>query len=80
MFVEGDMLIRMKELSSIKTLGEVTSGTQNMIFSESLSKFCTQWENAKLYTLLYNVTNVATYAYYNITMHYDYYNVNMKLT
>ena len=56
------------ELSSFKTLRGVRFGSLKLFFGESISKFCMQSGNARLYTLRYNVTNVTLCAQYSVTI------------
>ena len=61
------MIIITKSGVSIILSTPCRSGSLKIIFlGESLSKFCMQCCQAKLYTLPYNVT---IYIYYDVTMH-----------
>ena len=78
--VEWIILIRMKitELSSFKTLGEVWSGSLIIfILEKPLKDLHIASGHAKLYTIRYNVTNITMYAYHNVTKRYAYCNVTI---
>ena len=70
-FIEGGKLIRTKTriLQLQNSRRSYFPNIEMNFLGESLSKFCMQGVHLQLYTPRYIVTNIAIYAYYNVTMY-----------